>query len=246
MVSFIVHALLGLAGIGWIIASNPKIYARPADGPWFSPLECVYYAAGIASIALGWYFNIHFVLDAHGQGEPRSTGPGSYPQLHPEQFANPAAGSGNQDYMIANVILLPVFTIVDGYRRGIRRPWLFFLASFFTSFSFPFAFYFATIERQRTRNQRAARDRRRLGDPGCQRVASAHRRAHSLQRDQRLARGTDPPRSTRSTGRRAGRPGPRPSVHRGGRRGRWATCRRSVRATTWRPAGRRRSSHSMP
>jgi hypothetical protein len=51
--------------------------------------------------------------------------------------------------------VLPVFTIVDGYRRGIRRPWLFFLASFFTSFSFPLAWYFATIERQRRHAQSA-------------------------------------------------------------------------------------------
>jgi Protein of unknown function DUF2834 len=152
MVSLLVHALLGFAVIGWIIASNPKVYARPAGGPWLSPLECVYYAAGIASIALGWYFNIHFMLDAAGQGN-LVQGPASYPHFLRLQFANPAAGSGNQDYLVANVILLPVFTIVDGLRRGIRRPWLFFAASFFTSFSFPLAWYFATIERQRRHEQ---------------------------------------------------------------------------------------------
>ena len=152
MVSLLVHALLGLAIIGWIIASNPKVYAKPASGPWLSPLECVYYAAGIASIAMGWYFNIHFVLDAAGQGN-LVQGPASYPHLLRLQFANPAAGSAAEDYLIANVILLPVFTIVDGYRRGLRRPWLFFAASFFTSFSFPLAFYFATIERQRRHEQ---------------------------------------------------------------------------------------------
>jgi Protein of unknown function DUF2834 len=148
MVSIIVHFLLGLACIGGIIASNPKIYAKPTGGPWLSTLECVYYAAGIASIALGYWFNVHFMLDAHGQGNLIS-GPASYPTFLREQFATPACGSGNQDYMIANVILMPVFTIIDGLRRGIRRPWLFFAASFFTSFAFPFAFYFATIERQR-------------------------------------------------------------------------------------------------
>jgi Terpene cyclase DEP1 len=148
MIWLYVHAILGIAVIGWIIASNPKIYAKPAEGPWLSPLEIVYYAAGIASIALGWYFNIHFVLDAAGQGDIIQ-GPASYPHFLRSQFATPAAGSGSQDYLIANVILLPVFTIVDGYRRGVRRPWLFFLASFFTSFSFPLAWYFATIERQR-------------------------------------------------------------------------------------------------
>jgi hypothetical protein len=153
MVSIIVHFLLGLACIGWIIASNPKVYAKPEGGPWFSPLECVYYAAGIASIALGYYFNIRFVAETATSGGNLIHGPGSYPNFLRMQFANPAAGSGSQDYIIANVILLPVFTIVDGLRRGIRRPWLFFLASFFTSFSFPLAFYFATMERVRRHAQ---------------------------------------------------------------------------------------------
>jgi len=58
-------------------------------------------------------------------------------------FTNPAADSASQDYTIANVVLLPIFTIVDGYRRGLRRPWLFFVSSLFTSFTFGFAFYFA-------------------------------------------------------------------------------------------------------
>jgi len=31
----------------------------------------------------------------------------------------------------------------------LRRPWLFFVSSLFTSFTFGFAFYFATLERQR-------------------------------------------------------------------------------------------------
>ena len=112
----------------------------------------MYYAAGIASIVLGYYFNIHFVHGRARAGQP-DLGPASYPDFIKGQFATPACGSGNQDYMIANVILLPVFTIIDGYRRGLRRPWLFFVSSFFTSFAFPFAFYFATMERQRRHAQ---------------------------------------------------------------------------------------------
>ncbi|HEY0229334.1 MAG TPA: DUF2834 domain-containing protein, partial [Mycobacterium sp.] len=53
----------------------------------------------------------------------------------------------------ANVVLLPIFTIADGYRRGLRRPWLYFVSSLFTSFTFGFAFYFATMERQRRHEQ---------------------------------------------------------------------------------------------
>jgi glycopeptide antibiotics resistance protein len=152
MLSLIAHATVGVAVIVWIIASNPKIFARPANGPLLSPLECVYYIVGIASIILGWYFNIKFVGEAHGHGNLVS-GPASYPSFLKGQFASSAAGSGISDYLIANVILLPLFTIVDGLRRGIRRPWLFFLCSFFTSFSFPLAFYFATMERQRRHEQ---------------------------------------------------------------------------------------------
>ena len=64
-------------------------------------------------------------------------------------YANPASSSASADYTIANVLLLPLFTIVDGRRRGIHRPWLYFVASLFTSFAFSWAFYLATVERQR-------------------------------------------------------------------------------------------------
>ena len=71
-------------------------------------------------------------------------------------YANWAASSASADYTIANVILLPLFTIIDGRRRGIRRPWLFFVSSLFTSFSFGWAFYLATVERQRRHEHAAA------------------------------------------------------------------------------------------
>jgi hypothetical protein len=64
-------------------------------------------------------------------------------------FANPAASSAGQDYTAGNVLLLPLMTIVDGRRRGIARPWLYFVSTLFTSFAFGWAFYLATVERQR-------------------------------------------------------------------------------------------------
>ncbi len=149
MISLLVHAIVGLTIIAWIVVSNRQVFARPADGPAFTALECIYYVVGVASIALGWYFNVRFVVENATAGGNLFHGAGSYPHFLRLQFANPAAGSAAEDYLIANVILLPLFSIVDGYRRGLRRPWLYFLCSFFTSFSFPLAFYFATIERQR-------------------------------------------------------------------------------------------------
>jgi hypothetical protein len=149
MVSLIVHAVLGLTVIGLIIASNPQIFRRTSTGPALSLLECVYYVVGIASVVLGWYFNIRFVREySHGATNP-IWGPGSWADYMRLMFVNPAAGSASQDYTIGNVILLPLFTIVDGYRRGVRRPWLYFVSSLFTSFAFAWAFYLATVERQR-------------------------------------------------------------------------------------------------
>jgi hypothetical protein len=76
-------------------------------------------------------------------------GDGSWAQYIDLMFTDPAANSAGQDYTIGNVILLPLMTIIDGRRRGIGRPWLFFVSSLFTSFAFAWAFYLATVERQR-------------------------------------------------------------------------------------------------
>jgi hypothetical protein len=148
MVSLIVHAILGVLVIFWIVRANAHVFARPAGGPAFSALEIVYYVVGIASIALGYYFNHQFVDQYAVPGGNPIWGPGSWQQFIALGYVNPAAASASQDYTIINVILLPLFTIVDGYRRGIRRPWLFFVASLFTSCAFAYAFYFAVIERQ--------------------------------------------------------------------------------------------------
>jgi len=103
------------------------------------------------SIGLGWYFNIRFVAE-YGPGTLLSNplwGDGSWVQYIQLMFVNPAAGSAGQDYTIGNVILLPLMTIIGGRRRGIVKPWLFFVATLFTSFAFGWAFYLATLERQR-------------------------------------------------------------------------------------------------
>ena len=153
MVSLIVHAILGVVVVGLIVAGNRAIFRRPPTGPPVSLLEGAYYLAGVASVLIGWYFNIKFVMEyAHGHANPL-WGDGSWAQYIRLMYVNPAAGSAGQDYTIANVVLLPLFTIVDGRRRGIVRPWLYFVASLFTSFAFAWAFYLATVERQR-RHQR--------------------------------------------------------------------------------------------
>ncbi len=147
MVSLVVHALLGIATVWFTIAKNPQIFTRPPTGPRFSALEIAFWAIGIASLPLCWYFNIRYVYEY--SANPVLGEGANWTQFISLGYANPAAASASADYTIVNVLLLPLFTIIDGRRRGIRHPWLFFVSSLFTSCAFAFAFYFATIERQR-------------------------------------------------------------------------------------------------
>jgi hypothetical protein len=113
-------------------------------------LEAVYYVVGLTAIPLCWYFNIRYINEyAHGVVHNPFWGPGSWAEFIRLGYATPPAGSNSNDFIIGNVILLPLFTIVDGRRRGIRHPWLYFVCSLLTSFSFAWAFYLATAERQR-------------------------------------------------------------------------------------------------
>jgi hypothetical protein len=149
MLSLVAHAMLGVAVVWLLVAANRAIFRRPDTGPLISPLEGVYHVAGVASVLLGWYFNIRFVNEyAHGNANP-IWGDGSWAQYIKLMYVNPAASSAGQDYTIGNLVLLPLMTIVGGRRRGINRPWLYFVASLFTSFAFAWAFYLATVERQR-------------------------------------------------------------------------------------------------
>ena len=138
MVSLIVHAILGIAVIAFIVRSNPAIFKRVPAGPPLSALEIVYFVVGIASLPLCWYFNIRFVYEYADR--TRDLGQATGQSSSCDGYANPASSSAGADYTIGNVILLPLFTIVDGRRRGISRPWLFFVSSLFTSFAFAWAF----------------------------------------------------------------------------------------------------------
>lgn len=149
MVTLIAQAIFGLAAIGFIVASNRQIFRGALGGLQLSGMECAYYAIGIASVALAWYFNIRYVSQYSTGSENPLWARGGWTQYAKLMFANPAASSATQDYLIANLLLLPLFTIVDGARRGVRRPWLFFVSSWFITFAFAWAFYLATIDRQR-------------------------------------------------------------------------------------------------
>jgi hypothetical protein len=150
MVSLIVHALLGLATAWLVVRSNPAVFRRPPSGPLLSGLEVVLYAVGLVSIGVGWFFNVRFVTEnTDGWLTNPFWGDGSWAQYLKLMFDNPAAGSASGDFITANVVLLPLVTIVGGRRHGINRPWLFFVLTLFASFTAGWAFYAATVERIR-------------------------------------------------------------------------------------------------
>ena len=135
--------IFGILGIGTTIVAfraNWGLFTGGRTGPAgpVSLLEGVYYAVGICSVILGWYFNVRYT-----HLYPNA----NYINYTKMLFTNWASDSAAQDYTIVNVLLLPLWTIVDGRRRGMRVPWIFFVMSLFTSLAFSMAIYLAFVER---------------------------------------------------------------------------------------------------
>jgi Terpene cyclase DEP1 len=104
---------------------------------------------GLASIALGYYFNYQFVQEYATPSSNPIWGPGSWQQFIALGYDNPAASSASQDYTIMSLLIFPVWAIVDGRRRGIKNAWLYIAFILFFSSASAWAFYLAAVERQR-------------------------------------------------------------------------------------------------
>ena len=119
MIAIYAHLVLGFVAIWLVLRANPLAARRVAGGPTFSWLESAYLVAGVLSVAMGYYFNIQFVHEYRpDSGGNAIWGPGSWQDFIVKIFDNPAAASAGEDYIWINVVILPLFTIVDGYRRG--------------------------------------------------------------------------------------------------------------------------------
>ena len=139
MVSLLIHAVLGVGTTTFVIWRNRRFFTGGWRGTRVSVVEAVLYLAGFASLILGWWFNINYVAEFGARA--------SWIHFTKSLFHNWASDSAAQDYIIANVVLFPVWTITDGRRRGIGVPWGFFVMSLFTSFSFSMAAYLVVVER---------------------------------------------------------------------------------------------------
>jgi hypothetical protein len=137
--SLVFYGTLGVLSTAFAFASNRHLFVGRSVGS-VSLLEGLFYFFGVASLCLGWYFNILYV-----HHDPHTA---SYINYTKALFSNWASDSAAQDYTMVNLVLLPLWTIVDGRRRGVRAPWIFFVMSLFTSLAFSMAFYLAFVERQ--------------------------------------------------------------------------------------------------
>jgi hypothetical protein len=137
--SLVFYAILGLISTAFAFVGNRRLFGSGSVGR-VSVLEGLFYFFGLVSLGLGWYFNVRYV---HQYGHHAS-----YVDYTKALFSNWASDSAAQDYIMVNVVLLPLWTIVDGRRRGLRFPWIFFVMSLFTSLAFSMAMYLAFVERQ--------------------------------------------------------------------------------------------------
>jgi hypothetical protein len=140
MTALYVHAALGLFFLVLFLYFNAELYRAGWRGSQVSALEGLYYVIALASVAVGWYFNTQYVQTFGAQA--------SWVHFTRLLFTNPAAASGAQDLITANVLLFPLWTIVDGRRSGMRQPWIYFVLSLLTSFGFAMGLYLAVHERQ--------------------------------------------------------------------------------------------------
>jgi hypothetical protein len=140
MVPLLVHAGLGALTILAFWYVNAHLFRADWPGSRMTWLEKTYYATAVVSVLVGWYYNIHYTL-----GDPGKAG---WVDFTLTLFDRPNSGSVGQDMIITNVILFPLWTLIDGPRRGLRGCWVYFALSLFTSFGFAVAFYLAAQERQ--------------------------------------------------------------------------------------------------
>ena len=144
--SLFVFGVLGIATTAIAFVGNRHLFTGNATGR-VSALEGLYYFIAICAVVLGWYFNVRYT---HQYGHRAN-----YVNYTKMLFTNWAADSAAQDYIIVNVVLLPLWTIIDGRRRGLRVAWIFFVMSLFTSLAFSVAMFLAFIERQLRYNRGA-------------------------------------------------------------------------------------------
>lgn len=132
----LIYILIGVVITAIVLLANRHLFRRGG----LTILEATYYLTALAGLVIGWYFNLQYIAEYGARaGWAHWTG---------LIFVNPASASAAQDLILGNVILLPIWTIVEARRAGMRAGWLYFPMSLLTSYAFALALFLALRERQ--------------------------------------------------------------------------------------------------
>lgn len=134
------YMAIGLLSVAMIYLCNARLYRGAWTGISTSKLEAFYYVVAIGALGIGWYFNFAYFRQYSAE-----VGWWHWTTL---LFVNPASASGGQDLIIANLILFPLWTMMEGRRSGLKHSWMYFPMSLLTSYAFGIAVFMAMYERQ--------------------------------------------------------------------------------------------------
>ena len=111
--SLLFYGVLGasLPPIAFVV--NRRLFTGGGAGR-ASALECLLFLFGLASLGLGWYFNVRYV---HQYGHQAT-----YVGYTKALFANWASDSAAQDYIMVNLVLFPLWSITDGRKSRVCDP----------------------------------------------------------------------------------------------------------------------------
>lgn len=142
----IFYVVIGLLSIAVVFYANADLFKGSNGRAGSSALEVLYHLIAIVALLIGWYFNFQYFRQ---YGE--DIGWMHWTKL---LFVNPASASGGQDLIIANLLLFPLWTMIDGRREGMRVWWWYFPMSLLTSYAFGIALFLAIRERHLRCNSR--------------------------------------------------------------------------------------------
>ncbi len=136
----IITMMLAVAALGAVAYANRYLFGAQSKLHGVSTMEVVYFVIGIPGAVLGYYYNFQY-FDLYGASA-------GWWHFCVRLFDNPAAASVSTDLIVANLLFIPIWTVVDGRRHGMRATWLYFPLSLLVSVSFTMGVFLALRERQ--------------------------------------------------------------------------------------------------
>lgn len=136
----IFYVIIGLLSVALVFYMNAQLFKPGSKVTGTTGLEWFCYAIALVALLVGWYFNFEYFRQYGADA--------GWVHWTKLLFVNPASASGGQDLIIGNLILLPLWTVLDGRRTGMKISWWYFPMSLLTSYAFAIALFLGIRERQ--------------------------------------------------------------------------------------------------